>query len=91
MSTLLYNMLNLIVQDIKTEKNGLKNVPLENFISSVSRQAINNFIWGVQDLRTLDLVSRLKLRVCNRKIFFLFLNQKYVVGTQKNRLNETVL
>ena len=25
------------------------------------------------------------------KIIFLFLNQKYVVGSQKNRLNETVL
>ena len=27
----------------------------------------------------------------SRKIVFLFLNQTYVVGTQKNRLNETVL
>ena len=31
------------------------------------------------------------LRVRNKKLTFLFLNQTYVVGTQKNRLNETVL
>ena len=31
------------------------------------------------------------LRVRNGKLFFLFLNQTYVVGTKKNRLNETVL
>ena len=29
--------------------------------------------------------------MCNENLIFLFLNQKYVVGTQKNRLNETVL
>ena len=28
---------------------------------------------------------------CNQKLIFLFLNQTYVLGTQKNRLNETVL
>ena len=33
----------------------------------------------------------LKLRVCTKKLFFLFFDQTYVVGTQKNRLNETVL
>ena len=27
----------------------------------------------------------------NRKLFFLFLNQTYVVGAQKNRLDETIL
>ena len=27
----------------------------------------------------------------NQKIIFLFLNQTYSVGTQKNRLNQTVL
>ena len=27
-----------------------------------------------------------QIRVCNKKLFFLYLN--YVVGTQKNRLNE---
>ena len=31
------------------------------------------------------------LGVCNENLIFLFLNQTYVVGTQKNRLNETVL
>ena len=35
--------------------------------------------------------SGLKLRLRTRKIIFLFLNKTYVVGTQKNRLNETVL
>ena len=30
-------------------------------------------------------------RVHNTKLFFLFLNQTYVVGTRKNRLIETVL
>ena len=33
----------------------------------------------------------LQIRVRNWKLLFLFLNQTYVVGTQKNRLNETVL
>ena len=32
----------------------------------------------------------LTLRVCNRKITFLFSTKTYVMGTQKNRLNETV-
>ena len=36
-------------------------------------------------------ISGLKLRVRCENLIFLFLNQKYVVGTQKNRLNETVL
>ena len=31
------------------------------------------------------------LRVRTKKLIFLFLNQTYVVGTQKNRLNETIL
>ena len=30
-------------------------------------------------------------RPCTKKLLFLFLDQTYVVGTQKNRLNETVL
>ena len=34
----------------------------------------------------------LQIRVRNFKLFFcLFINQTYVVGAQKNRLNETVL
>ena len=33
----------------------------------------------------------LQIRVCTRTLFFLFLNQTYGVGTQKNRLDETVL
>ena len=32
-----------------------------------------------------------KFRVRTKKFVFLFLDQTYVVGTQKNRLNETVL
>ena len=35
--------------------------------------------------------SGLQIRVCNQKLIFLFLNKTYVVGTQKNPLNETVL
>ena len=31
------------------------------------------------------------LRVCNEKLIFLFSTKTYVVGTQKNCLNETVL
>ena len=31
------------------------------------------------------------IKVCTQKLFFVFLNQTHVVGTQKNRLNETVL
>ena len=33
----------------------------------------------------------LSLRVCTRKIIFYFSTKTYVVGTQKNRLNETIL
>ena len=33
----------------------------------------------------------LQIRVCIGKLFSLFLFKTYVVGTQKNRLNETVL
>ena len=32
----------------------------------------------------------IQVRVCNRKLYFLFIKTN-VVGTQKNRLNETVL
>ena len=35
--------------------------------------------------------SELKLRVHNENLIFLFSTKTYVVGTQKNRLNETVL
>ena len=31
------------------------------------------------------------MQECVAKIFFLFLNQTYIVGTQKNRLSEKVL
>ena len=34
---------------------------------------------------------QLHVRVPTQKITFFFLNQMYVVGTQKNRLSETVL
>ena len=37
------------------------------------------------------LMIVLSLRVSKSKIIFLFINQTYVVGTQKNRLNETVI
>ena len=32
-----------------------------------------------------------QIRVCNREFFFLFLNQKYVVCTRNNRLDDMVL
>ena len=35
--------------------------------------------------------TSLQIRVCTGKLFSLFLIQTYVVGTQKNRLNEMVL
>ena len=35
--------------------------------------------------------SGLEIRVRNENLFILFLYQTYVVGTPKNRLNETVL
>ena len=35
--------------------------------------------------------ASLQIRVCNQELIFLFLNETYVVGTQKNRLHETVL
>ena len=37
------------------------------------------------------IVSDLQLRVHTKKLIFLFLNQTYVVGTQKNHLNEAVI
>ena len=41
--------------------------------------------------KRINVVRPLDKRVCNWKLFFLFLNQTYVVGNQKNRLNERVL
>ena len=41
-----------------------------------------------------DLLNKfpdLKFRVRSKCFSFLFHNQKYVLGTQKNRVNETVL
>ena len=40
---------------------------------------------------TLYCMPGIQIRVRTGKLFCLFLNKKYVVGTQKNRLNETVL
>ena len=34
---------------------------------------------------------KFKMKMPNENIFFLFLNQTYIVGTQKKRLNELVL
>ena len=34
-------------------------------------------------------IYRTLLKSAGRKIIFIFLNKKYVVGTQKNSLNET--
>ena len=42
-------------------------------------------------IRTSKVTDYAALRVCNKKIVFLFLKQNIVVGTQKNHLNETVL
>ena len=39
---------------------------------------------------TWDKYPGLQIGVHTGKLFFLFLNQTYVVGTQKNRLNETL-
>ena len=43
------------------------------------------------DFCSLKIISGLELRVRNRKIIVLFLYQTYVVGTQKNRLEDMVL
>ena len=37
------------------------------------------------------IVTGLQIRVCTLKLISYFSSQAYVVGTQKNRLNETVL
>ena len=37
------------------------------------------------------VVIRPQIRVCTYELFSYFLSKTYVVGTQKNRLNETVL
>ena len=36
-------------------------------------------------------MSTHELRVCTKELIFLFSIKTYVVGTQKNRLNETAL
>ena len=42
-------------------------------------------------LLLLILLSGLQIRMCIEKLYFYFSSKTYVVGTQKNRLNETVL
>ena len=42
-------------------------------------------------LASKSIYSGLQIRVCIGKLFSLFSSKTYVVGTQKNRLNETVL
>ena len=37
------------------------------------------------------MYTGLKLRAHNKNLIFLFLNQTYATGTQKNRLNKTAL
>ena len=44
-------------------------------------------VWNLET----GLLIKVQLRVCNENLVFLFLTKTYVVGTQKNRLNETVL
>ena len=51
-----------------------------------------NFDKETAPIRSLKIdISGPKLRVCNRKIICYFSTKTYVVGTQKNHLNETVL
>ena len=39
----------------------------------------------------MSLITGLQIRVCTGNYFLYFSSKTYVVGTQKNRLNETVL
>ena len=39
----------------------------------------------------IHMYTGLKLRAHNKNLIFLFLNQTYATGTQKNRLNKTAL
>ena len=51
----------------------------------------NVFLKFERNQVTNDSVSGTQIRVCNWKIFFLFLNQNICFGTPKNHLDETVL
>ena len=54
-------------------------------------RALRGFLNISADEKSRRLLAHKGLRVRTKIIFFLFLNQTYVVGTQKNCLNETVL
>ena len=59
------------------------------------RDASNKYLQQVFSWRNKESTppfSGPRIKACNWKLFFLFLNQStYVVDAQKNRLNETVL
>ena len=64
----------------------------DNFSRSVSLSSlILSYIKKTGKTACLSLLTSLKLRVRNKIYVFSFLHQTYVVGTQKNRLDGTVL
>ena len=61
---------------------------MEPCINSVRKDLFNTLMY-LKDLNDLEQSFRLKRVIKKKKISFF--NQSYVVGTQKNRLIETVL
>ena len=59
----------------------------------LQQQSVQEFkaLFAANDLMACDNMLGLQIRVCIRKLFFYFSFKTYVVGTQNNRLNETML
>ena len=53
--------------------------------------SFDTWISSVQDFGNFELFTGPQIRLCNWKLFSYFSTKTYVEGTQKNRLNETVL
>ena len=49
------------------------------------------FIGGISFASWKNELAGLQIRVCIGKNFLYFSSKKYVVGAQKNRLNETII
>ena len=55
------------------------------------KSEIPKVLFSLYETVTFTAFSGSELRVCDKKYFSYFSTKTYVVGTQKNRLNETVL
>ena len=82
----------------KLQYEGLEQtVPSGPSVYSVYAKSADGpkFLLYIQDQKngcfSRHLADALQIKVCVRKFFYLFLNQTYVVGTHRNRLDETVL